>query len=112
MEPDDRTHPPRPERPDVRTQTPPVVAPTAESSRREPFVSEPALRFELLDGGRWCGNFLMRRAAIEDVELRAAKRGQRVRWDPGPDLNTLGYAEPGDRRAAFVVRGRCLAPGR
>jgi hypothetical protein len=63
------------------------------------------MRFELLAGDEWVGQYPSRRVAMADAELRAAKRGQRVRWSRrDADGQTLGHLEPETTDAVFIVR--------
>ena len=62
------------------------------------------MRFELLEGEALCGVFTMRRTAMADAELLAAKRGQRIRWGRPRDGVMTGERDPARGDAPFTVR--------
>jgi len=64
------------------------------------------MRFELLDGSEWRGNYATRRAAMADAELFAAKRGHQVRWARTESGDTVGHADAAPNDSPFTVRER------
>ena len=69
------------------------------------------MRFELLEGTNWRGDYATRRAAMADAELIAAKRGQALAWGRDPGRATVGRPVPTDgTQAPFVVRPRDGTP--
>ena len=78
---------------------------------RETRVATGLMRFELLDGSEWRGNYATRRAAMADAELFAAKRGHQVRWARTDSGDTVGHANAAAADAVpndlpFTVRER------
>ena len=78
---------------------------------RETRIATGLMRFELLDGSEWRGNYATRRAAMADAELIAAKRGHQVRWARTESGDTVGHADavPADavpNDSPFTVRER------
>ena len=77
------------------------------------------MRFELMEGGDWRGEYSTRRAAMADAEMFAAKRGQTVRW--GSDSSrgvTIGVRDPAADSVPFTIRhaggvrwSRAVRPG-
>jgi len=70
------------------------------------------MRFELLDGPDWRGDYATRRAAMADAELIAAKRGQIVRWARDDTRGTVGSPVPTNGSATFTIRARSARPSR
>ena len=66
------------------------------------------MKFELLEGAEWRGDYPTRRAAMSDAELIAAKREQALTWVNVSDTATGGTPHPPERHAGFTVR---LLPG-
>jgi hypothetical protein len=66
------------------------------------------MKFELLEGDEWRGDYPARRAAMADAELIAAKRGQALTWVKLSETATVGTPHPAEGHAAFTVR---LLPG-
>ena len=64
------------------------------------------MRFELLQGEDWRGDYPTRRAAMADAELIAAKHGQAVEWARDDNRDTIGALLPGAGTSAFTVRVR------
>jgi hypothetical protein len=64
------------------------------------------MRFELLDGTEWRGNYATRRAAMADAELIAAKRGHQVRWARSESGETIGHPATAPTECPFTVRER------
>lgn len=69
------------------------------------------MRFELMEGEAWRGDYSTRRAAMADAELFAAKRGQRVRWQRDhADATTIGYGQPAADCLPFTIRHLAAVP--
>jgi len=66
------------------------------------------MKFELLEGDEWRGDYPARRAAMADAELIAAKRGQALTWVKLSETATVGTPHRAEGHAAFTVR---LLPG-
>jgi hypothetical protein len=73
-----------------------------------PRTSDGVMKFELLEGEEWRGDYPMRRAAMSHAELIAAKRGQAITWVKASETATVGTPHPGEELAVFTVR---LLPG-
>jgi hypothetical protein len=62
------------------------------------------MKFELLEGTAWRGDYATRRAAMADAELIAAKRGQTLAWVKVSEMVHVGIPHPGEGHDAFTVR--------
>ena len=70
------------------------------------------MRFELLDGPDWRGDYATRRAAMADAELIAAKRGQTVTWARDEGRGTVGNPVPLNGTEPFTIRARSMSGDR
>ena len=66
------------------------------------------MRFELIEGGEWRGDYPTRHGAMADAELIAAKRGQTLTWTKLSETTQVGAPHPAEEQAGFIVR---LLPG-
>ena len=66
------------------------------------------MRFELLEGDEWRGDYGTRRAAIADAELIAATRGATLRWVHIDDDGraSVGLPAPAADHPPFTLRTR------
>ncbi len=62
------------------------------------------MKFELLEGTAWRGDYATRRGAMADAELIAAKRGQTLTWVKVSEMVHVGIPHPGEGQAPFRVR--------
>jgi hypothetical protein len=83
------------------------TAPFAERGElTRPEHPAPSLRYELLEGEEWRGDYPTRRAAMADAERIAAGRGQTLNWVRLSETAAMGMPHPAEEQPPFTVRPR------